>query len=171
MELFEINENNMTDNDVKVIQNKARALLVRDNSFLICNYAGVYMLPGGSVDNGESYDVAILRELREEIGIEYKIQELERLILIKYYQKNYPNRDGGTKDRIMQTLYYFGPYRGIDLSKSHRTEKEKKDKFEFSLVSFDDLNHILDTDTGNPRKPYFDRELSKAVNEYKLMMK
>lgn len=52
------------------------ALLVRDDRVLLClrsatraYYPGVWDLPGGHIEPGESDDAALRRELREELGI------------------------------------------------------------------------------------------------------
>ena len=55
---------------------QAAALLVRDGRVLLClrsatraYYPGVWDLPGGHIEPGESDDAALRRELREELGI------------------------------------------------------------------------------------------------------
>ena len=64
-----INEDKLNNNDIEVVSNKVRAILVDGHKLLIANYGGVYLLPGGSIENGESKDNAIIRELKEEINI------------------------------------------------------------------------------------------------------
>lgn len=53
------------------------ALIVQNKSLLTLryNYGGkdVYMLPGGNVDPGETLPETIIRELREELGVEVKV--------------------------------------------------------------------------------------------------
>lgn len=51
------------------------AIVVREDSLLVVRLTysptrGQYMLPGGVVDPGETLDAAIVREVREETGIE-----------------------------------------------------------------------------------------------------
>lgn len=64
---------------------KSRAIILNtENQILLTKYAGVYMLPGGKVDEGESPDDAIYREIKEETGLEFpKLQPLKKL---KYYK-------------------------------------------------------------------------------------
>jgi len=63
--------------------------------------AGMYALPGGYLDRGESAEQAALREVKEETGIEARITkpltpvtywyqfEGEKIALINYFQTNY----------------------------------------------------------------------------------
>jgi 8-oxo-dGTP diphosphatase len=46
---------------------------------------GYYMLPGGHVEEGESFSQAICREAHEELGIELKQSDLKHAITNQYY--------------------------------------------------------------------------------------
>ena len=156
-----INEDKLNNNDIEVVSNKVRAILVDGHKLLIANYGGVYLLPGGSIENGESKYNAIIRELKEEIGIDYSINELEYILTLNYYQKHYPVRHDNFKNRLSITNFYLGNYRGIDLCKINRTAKEIRDGFSLRLVDYDNLDMLISENSSNPRKLFFDRELSE----------
>ena len=61
-----------------------------ENNILIANYGNVILLPGGSIDKDEEANDAIIRELKEEVGVEYRVYELTYLNTLDYYQKDYP---------------------------------------------------------------------------------
>ena len=167
MKTITINENGLLDNQIDKRNSKSRAILVDDNKILVANYGGIMLLPGGSIDKGESETQAILRELKEETGIIYEIQDLKKIMILKYYQPNYPTRDGENINRLITTYYYFGKFKGIDLTRIQRTEKEKKDDFNLELLEYDELYRRLDDASDNPRKQYFDREMRKVLSAYK----
>ncbi len=56
----------------------ARAAIIDQGHVLVCKTLDLeppfYFLPGGHVDKGESIEQALLRELKEEIGIEAKLE-------------------------------------------------------------------------------------------------
>lgn len=80
-----------------VLRKAARALLINEDGLVSIQYLSAlnyYKLPGGGVENGESLEEALLREIQEEVGcsctildevgavIEYRNQE--KLIHISY---------------------------------------------------------------------------------------
>ena len=155
-----INDTNLSDRDIHKVGNKVRAVLIRDNNILISHYGGVVLLPGGSIDKNETKEDAIIRELEEETGITYNIDELEELLTIKYYQPNYPTRDNTVINRLMITSYYLANYKGINLNNIRRTDKEIQGNFNLELIPIEDL--LKGEVSDNPRREYFDRELREV---------
>ena len=130
------------------------------NQILIANYAGVILLPGGKVDKNETIYKAIIRELSEELGQTYNPEELTFLTTVNHYQKLYPKTDGTQKNRLVVTHYFLGNYKQISQEYQRLTEKEKNAKFTLQLISLENLENLLLSNTNqNPRNEYFQREL------------
>ena len=161
-----INDFNLKDNDIDKYSNKVRAILLSDDKILVSHYMDIYMLPGGKIDNESAID-ALIRELKEEIGIVYKEDELNELLTIKHYQNNYPTRDDKIANRLVITNYYIGKYKGIDLDNISRTENEINGNFHLELITIDEFIKLLDVKSTNPRKEYFDKENIEVVKVLK----
>ena len=167
MEQIIINENNLNDNDVNLIKNKARGVLIEDDKILIAHYNDVILLPGGTVEDNETIDDAVIREIEEEVGIKYDITELKPFLNLKHYQKDYPSREDGILNRLINTYFYVGKYKGIDLNNVKRTDNEKSGNFHIELVKISDLFELLNENSTSPRKKYFNKEIEEVIKVYK----
>lgn len=148
---------------------KVRAIIkTDDDKFLVANYGGVLMFPGGKLEDSEYLVPAILRELKEEIGIEYDVTELEPLTAFKQIQPNYHTREGKIVDRTINTFYYVAPYKGVNTEAAKLSEKEKRDKFKLELLTEEEIYSFIENNkTNNPRKKYFIEELKIVMQTYK----
>ena len=167
MENIIINDSNLNNNEIQKIGNKVRAILLSDNKILVSHYGGVVLLPGGSIDKDETADDAIIRELKEETGIVYDVNSLKELLLLEYYQPNYPTRRDEVINRLIRTRFYLAQYRGIDLKSINRTENEVKDNFHLDLIELDEFASLINEASDNPRKKYFDRENQEVIKVLK----
>ena len=163
MEKIIINDDNLKDSDINKYNNKVRAILIKDNKLLVSHYAGLTLLPGGKVDKGESLEDAMMRELKEETGIIYNENELEKYLEVKYYQKDYPTYDNRVIDRLVTTTYFIGRYKGTNLKKTNRTLSELINGFSLELVELEKLPELLMEESDNPRKVFFDKELQAVT--------
>lgn len=114
---------------------KARALLINSsNEILIANYGGVFLLPGGSIEKGENPNLAIVREIKEETGIDRKIEDLKPFLKMRYYQIGYPERNGKKSNRLLITYYYLGNLENFSMKDSRLSEKEKKMNLNLNFI-------------------------------------
>ena len=163
-----INDDNLKIDDIEKIKKKARAVLIKDNKILVGVYDDVVMLPGGGAEKDENIDDTLIRELEEETGIKYDINEFDKAFNITCYQKNYPTRSGKNVNRLVSTYYYVGEYKGIDLDKVNLTDEEQSVNFKIDFFTKDELKERLYVESSNPRKPYFDREMEELLNIIEL---
>lgn len=171
MQTIIINDTNLHEEDVQKFGNKVRAVLLSDNKILVSRYGGVILLPGGSIDKGETENETIIRELKEETGIVYNINSLEELLFLEYYQPNYPTRRDEVINRLIRTKIYLAKFKGISLESINRTEKEIKDNFCLELLELDEFISLANEVFDNPRKTYFDRENEEVIKVLKKVKK
>ena len=140
---------------------KSRAIILDDEGrILICHLGGVFLLPGGSIEKGETPLEATIREIHEETGMEFN--DLTPFMELIYYQRGYP--DG---DRVLTTYYYTGKSSDALQSENDLTLDEALNGFSYKFYDFSEVSDLLDLETGNPKKRFFDRELSFVLRNYK----
>jgi|AGTN01.1.fsa_nt_gi ADP-ribose pyrophosphatase len=119
----------------------ARAIIFNEDKHIaLVNYAGVYNektynfhgTPGGGIEPGETPDMALKREISEELGYECRILS-EIGIIIDYYNEI------GRKT----TSYYFIA-ETIEKKSANWTENEKEIIKGIKWVSLDEAKNILE---------------------------
>ncbi len=67
------------------IRPSARALIIKDGKILLSyeTNTGVYMSPGGGLEEGETLEECVIRELREETG--YEVKPLKHFVIFNEY--------------------------------------------------------------------------------------
>lgn len=160
-----LNDENLQLDEINEFNSKVRAILIdNENRVLVANYGGVFLFPGGSIDDGENIAEAIIRELQEETGTSYEIGDLTFLTQLDFFQKNYVKRDGTKANRLIRTYYFIAQSKPVALQLRKLTEKEKKDGFKLEIVPIGELKKlVLENKNSNPRNMYFQREMVEIV--------
>ena len=163
-----INDFNLKEEDINKTVYKARVLLLENDKVLIANYHDIFLLPGGKLDKNENEDEAVIRELKEETGTDYTIEEFSKEIKLTHYQKDYQSTNGEVTNRKVITYYYVGNYKEIDLSKAKMSDKEIKGNFHTYLIDIKELKELLSKEIIIDRKAYYDRELLVVLKELNI---
>lgn len=101
---------------MKIILVVACALVDADRRVLIAQrpegkqLAGLWEFPGGKVDPGETPEAALIRELREELGIETKEACLAPLTFASHTYEDF---------HLLMPLYVCRKWQGTPVSKEH----------------------------------------------------
>lgn len=104
-----LNDDKLRQEEIDLRKRKVRALIVDDEQRVtLCNYHGIYMLPGGSIDGFETETNALVRELREELGIEFEAKDFQPFLRTITMTRDYPKRNNkDTINRVCETDYYL----------------------------------------------------------------
>lgn len=82
-----------------VIIENGRALLIRRGSEPL---KGQWSVPGGTLELGESLQEGVIRELREETGLDVRVLEL-----IEVFDRIFPENEPPTRERLLKPRYHF----------------------------------------------------------------
>lgn len=154
----EVNENSWASFDER---KAARAILVDSMSQIALMHVvneGYYKLPGGGVDEGESFEQALQRELHEEAGAD-DIDILGRVGEIVEYREEWARR--GVHACFLVRL------KG-DLNEPERTEKELTQGY--SVAWAKNLDEAIElVESGNPKQYGQDFEKLREVSFLKYV--
>lgn len=139
---YNIDENELTDivkrSKLVVENSKGELLFVKtiDNMFLI----------GGHVENNESDLITLIREIKEEAGIDFVPNISDPFICIKYLCKDYP--DTGINTGYITNYYCINSDDLIpNISNLNLTEDEEKSGFKLVYIAKDkcieELNNTM----------------------------
>ena len=138
------NYDNLNSKDIDEKTTRARAIIINSNKeVLMCYSNGLkhYEFPGGHLEENETLEEGLKREILEETGITIDTKEIEPFYAIRYYCKNY--RDSG-KNRLVEIYYYVIYCDSIyDNSKRQLDVNEIKQDYECQYINIDELKDIL----------------------------
>ena len=117
------NEDNLTEKEINRVVKRAKVIIVNDKGeILIAKTNRNMYLPGGHVDDGETYDECLVREIKEETGSSLKNVDKKEILNIEYYSKDYPQKGINT--------HYISKYFVINDNLIPNYNKVKLDKIE-----------------------------------------
>ncbi len=143
-----INEDKLKEKEVNGVVKRAK--LVVENSkgeLLLVKCHGNCYLIGGHVDGDEKDNDTLIREIREEAGIDFDPKVGEPFYSIKYYCRDYPEKGHNTKyiSNYYSIKYDLKP----NLDNVSLTDDEAEGDFRLEYIPRDkileEMNAILET--------------------------
>jgi len=99
------NEDNLKQENINNVVKRAKVLIINSNDeFLLAKVNNDIHVVGGHVDKNETDQETIIREVKEETGIDIAFNEEKPFINIKYICKNYPKNNVNT---LFSANYYI----------------------------------------------------------------
>lgn len=137
-----INENNLKEEDITEVVKRVKVLLINSNNEILLGYShNDYQFPGGHVEEQESLIDTINREIKEEVGIDLNIKDIEPFAVSIGYWKDWPLKGMNRKTEI----YYFEIKSDLkpNLNNTNYTNHEKEGNFELRYISLDNVEEVL----------------------------
>lgn len=160
----------LTDKDIDRVITRTKILIINSKKELLLGYSnGTYQFPGGHLEENESLETCLERELLEETGIKINAKGLVPFFVIKHYNKNHNN----TGENRLYLIYYYiiNTDEVYDLEKTNYTEDEKNGNFALQYVSLDEVEELLiKSISNNPINEVIVREMLMTINEYKKLL-
>jgi len=162
------NKDNLSMEDMTEFVNKVRAIIIdKDNNILITKYADIFMLPGGKVNLNETNDIALFRELEEELGINFKKYKIKEFVSYENYLKSYRNVNNKLNNRLNKTDYYIinvDTINDLKINTDKLSLNEKKADFNIEIYNLYELvNKVNNYKSNNIRYDIFKKELVDVI--------
>lgn len=159
------NYNFLNDEDINRTVIRIKAVLENNNGeILLCYSNKDYHLPGGHLEEGESYEECLVREIKEETGIYIDKKIRNPYLKIVYFNKDYPSAGTNTKNIVN----YYVVNHGLvpDLSNINLTEEEKEHGFELRYIKKEDVLKVLEDSLNTCSRRAVLYDTIEAVKEY-----
>ena len=123
----------LTDKDITETVIRMKALIINSDNIYIGNENGIFQFPGGHLEDGESFNECLKREVLEETGIALENQEIKRPFMkVTFLNKDWPKIG---KNRKAEIYYYvIETDKKPNLSKVKYTEHEKMGNFKIEEI-------------------------------------
>lgn len=130
------NYDNLQEQDINRLVRRAKILIINSaDEILFAHSNDNYFFVGGRVEENERFDEAIVRETKEETGIDLLLEKREPFFTIIYMNKDYPS--SGVNTKSVANYYLVKCDIKPDLSKIALTEEEKLANFKLVYIDKD----------------------------------
>lgn len=136
-----INDNNLIDNDIERVVVRVKGLIINSRGqILLAHNNNTYQFPGGHMEDDETMDECIIREIKDETGIKLEVTE-KPFLCITTYDSNYFN----TGRKVKNSIYYYRFFSDDvpNYEETHYDELELKSDFNLFYVNFSNLDLFL----------------------------
>lgn len=142
------NPDNLKESDINKIVRRAKMLIINSNDEILfaTSINNDYFFVGGRVEDNETFDECIVREMLEETGIEIPLENRTPFFTITYMNKDYPSE--GINRKMIANYYIIHCNKTPNLDKINLTEEEKSWGFDLQYVhkrnALEKISHSLE---------------------------
>lgn len=162
-----LNVNNLNFNDIDEEVTRVKALMINSKNEILLGLAyNEYQFPGGHLEKNEKPEDGMIREIKEETGIDVNKDELIPFMMLKHLSKNYFNSG---KNRCNTIIYYVVKTdKRININDTAYTNYEKEGEFSLHYYKLDEVEELLiDHSSKNPKFKGIAYEMLQVLYEYR----
>ena len=136
------NYDNLKEEDITEVVKRVKVLLVNSKNEILLGYShNTYQFPGGHVEEGETFEQTVAREIKEETGINLKIKDATPFVCALGYYKDWPEEG---KNRKIEIYYYeIKTDEKPSLSETNYTDHEKDGNFCLRYIPLENVEQEL----------------------------
>ena len=156
----------LNDEDITEIVIRMKALIINNKNILLGNENDIYQFPGGHLEDKETFEECLKREVLEETGILLCDSEIKRPFMkVTFMNKDWPEVG---KNRKAEIYYYLiETDKKPDMSKVNYTEHEKKGNFKVEFVPLNESISIIEKNISkNEKNKVIAPDMIMAIKEY-----
>lgn len=145
---------------------RTKAVLVTESGIVIGNENSIFQFPGGHLEENESFEDCLKREILEETGIEITDEKIDKPFMkVTYLSKDWPEEG---KNRKAEIYYYaIETLKKPDISKVNYTEHEKEENFKIEVFPLKEAISIIKNNIPNNKmNKIIAPDMILAIEEY-----
>lgn len=164
------NPDNLKKEDIDEVVIRIKALIINSKNEITLGYAHkTYQFPGGHLEDGETLEEGLIREIKEETGIELNIRIPSPFQKTTYYTRNY--RDSG-KNRENDIYYYIiNTDEKPNMANTNLDQHEIEGNYTCVIIPLDKFEEtLINSINDNPQNEVIASEMIEAFKEYRRII-
>ena len=159
------NYDNLKEQDINRWVRRAKIFIINsDDEILLAHSNNNYFFVGGRVEENETFDECIVREVKEETGIDLHLEKREPFFNITYMNKDYPDVSINTKS--VANYYLIKCDIKPDLNKVNLTDDEKNSNFRLVYIHKDKVLEELTNSLEFCSRENVVKDTMEVIKEY-----
>ena len=160
------NDDNLKETDITEKIYRSRGVIINSQNEILLGYCkNTYQFPGGYLEEGETIEEGLKREVQEETGIVIKDTNLKPFYVIKYYSKDWPTEN---TNRYTEFNYFLiSTDEKPNLENTNFDIVEKEYNYELRYVKLSELEEVLNKSLDdNPKNKKVYPEILDVIKTY-----
>jgi 8-oxo-dGTP pyrophosphatase MutT (NUDIX family) len=164
-----IYDNGIKTEDITSIVTRVKVMLINDKNQVVMAYNDkMWQFPGGHVENNEELSLTLIREIKEETGVELPELDYRPFLRLIHYTKDYPS----VGENRATEIYYFEIKNNFEfnLENVNYTEEEKNGNFTLYHIDLEDLAQtLIENQFNHSKNSIITKEILTALKVYNEM--